>query len=119
LFGFADPRLAEIKQGNFERDGNSTVSNTFACFLVLCYLVGVTRFQNVDEPGGVGEAISPRERIEFNSCNLKVNAPADGLLLYCGQGKSALRESGKRSGQNERKIFAPQTERANQALALP
>ena len=57
LLGLPHARLAEVEQGNLERDREPAVADVFAGLLVLGELVGVARVQNVDKSGRVGEAV--------------------------------------------------------------
>ena len=119
MLGLPNACLAEVEQGDLERDREPAVADVFAGLLVLGELVGVARVQNVDESGRVGEAVGLGKRVKLNAGNLQVDAAAHGLLLDLRQGERAFRQGWQRFRKGEFKIVAPEAKRAHQTLAFP
>ena len=67
------PLPAEVEQGNLEQDRESAIADIFAGLLFFCELVRVTRFQNIDESGRAGEAISLGKGIKLDTGDLEID----------------------------------------------
>ncbi len=107
LTGLAQANFAKIKDWHLELDLHAAASAARpSCFALspgnACHV------QQVDEPRRVGEAVGLCESIDFDTRDLQIDAPADGVHLNGRQAHRPLRHGGQHLRQFEFNLVAPQ-----------